>query len=196
MSKRFVVVAGAIVAVVALSLGGISMAIAGSPKDSISWGFRDGVAASPAREKGEDAESAAAVDAESAGGSRGERIVLLEPAGEDFFFVDVLEEDFSPGDTYGFRDPLRNEEDSERVGQIRVVCTAHFGDEDVCEGTIRIGGRGKITFDGTVPVTDGPLDFLLAITGGTRDFRDARGQMRVEGSGADATFRVTLRLEP
>ena len=194
MSKRFVVVAGAIVAVVALSLGGISMATAGSPKDSISWGFRNGVAPSPAPGKGEDAESAGAVDAESAGGRRGERIVLLQRGGEDFFFVDVLEEDFGPGDTYGFHDPLRDERDTQRLGEIHVVCTAHFG-EDVCGGTIRLGGRGKITFDGTVPVTAGPLDFLLAITGGTRDFRDALGQMRVESIDDDA-FRITLQLQP
>ena len=190
MSKRFV----AIAALAALSLGGISMATAGAPRDRISWGFRDPVAPIAPPGKGEGAESAGGVDGESASGSRGEQIVLLQRGGEDFFFVDVLEEDFSPGDTYGFRDPLRDEEDTERVGELHVVCTAHFG-EDVCGGTIRLGGRGKITFDGTVPVTAGPLDFVLAITGGTRDFRAARGQMRVESIGDDA-FRITLRLEP
>jgi len=191
MSKRSVTLT-AIVALAALSLGGISMATAGSERDSISWGFRDGVARSAPPAKGE-ADSEGAVGDESVRGSRGERIVLLQRGGEDFFFVDVLEEDFSPGDTYGFHDPLRDEEDTERAGELHVVCTAHFG-EDVCGGTIRLGGRGKITFDGTVPVTAEPLNFLLAITGGTRDFREARGQMRVE-SIDDDTFRITLQLQ-
>ena len=193
MSKRVLALAAAVGALAALSLGGISMATAGSPADSISWG-RGGAAPAATQGKGEGAESAAAADGESGDrGHRGERIVVLQRAGADFFYVDVLEEDFSPGDTFGFRDPLRDEEDTERVGQVRVVCTAHFG-EDVCGGAIHLGGRGDITFDGTVPVTAGPLRFLLAITGGTRDFRDARGQMRVE-SIDDETFRITLQLQ-
>lgn len=190
MGKRSVTLT-AIVGLTALSLGGISMATAGSERDSISWGFRDGVTPSAPPAKGEEAESAGAVGDESVHGSRGERIVLLQREGEDFFFVDVLDEDFSPGDTYGFHDPLRDEEDTERAGELHVVCTAHFG-EDVCGGTIRLGGRGKITFEGTVPATAEPLNFLLAITGGTRDFRAARGQMRVE-SIDDETFRITLQ---
>ena len=194
MSKRVVALAGAMVAVAALSLGGISMATAGPPQDSITWGFRDGVAPSAPPGTGEQAESVDAVDGESAGGSRGERIVLLQRVGEEFFFVDVLEEDFSPGDTFGFRDPLRDEQATERVGELHAVCTVHFG-EDACRGTIRLGGRGKITFDGTVPVPAEPLNFLLAITGGTRDFRDARGQLRVE-SIDDESFRITLQLQP
>ena len=194
MSKRSVALSVAIVAVAAVSLGAISMATAGSPQDSISWGFRDGVAPSGPLGEGQETESAGAVDGESGRGSRGERIVLLQREGGDFFFVDVLEDDFSPGDTYGFHDPLRDEEDTERIGELHVVCTAHF-DEDVCGGTIRLGGRGKITFDGTVPATPEPLDFLLAVTGGTRDFRAARGQMRV-ASIDDETFRITLQLQP
>ena len=104
----------------------------------------------------------------------------------------MLEEDFSPGDTYGFRDPLLNESGNDRVGQVHVSCTVSFGENDICGGAIRVGGRGKITFYGTVPVTE-RLNFLLAVTGGTRDFRGARGQMRVESVG-DENFRITVQL--
>jgi hypothetical protein len=108
----------------------------------------------------------------------------------DSTFVDVGEAGVSPGDYTVFHSELHAWPpiDPSQEGDLHAVCTVGFR-RATCHGTLDLFDRGvgKITFEGDVPKSD---RFLLALTGGTRDFRAARGEMRVETD----INRVTVRL--
>ena len=77
------------------------------------------------------------------------------------------------------------------MGSLSVQCTLTFGATEAseCLGTAILFDRGKITLAGNVP--NYPR-FAVAITGGTLEFRGARGQVFVnDNSGSD---RVPSRL--
>jgi hypothetical protein len=106
-------------------------------------------------------------------------------------FIDVGASGFSPGDYIVFHDNLLTADRSQQVGDLDVTCMFLF-DVANCHGTATLKGRGKITFEGTSPTSDRP--FLLAITGGTREFQTARGQIRVAPVAGTDDANVTLKL--
>lgn len=63
-----------------------------------------------------------------------------------------------------------------------------------CDVVARLDGRGDIVLSGARPQSADP--FLLAVTGGTGEFRHVRGQALVElaAEGPPITRRVTLEL--
>ena len=62
-----------------------------------------------------------------------------------------------------------------RVGHIEARFTFMFRDEDFGEFTLLLDGRGQILAEGVGDPTDPQPDF--AVTGGTGEFRNARGQV-------------------
>ena len=87
---------------------------------------------------------------------------LTEQYGSHFTFVDVGKKGDSPGDYGVFKDPVVNS-GGIRVGTIDAQCISAYSDQ--CSGSIRIPGRGQITFAGISPLNVDPDHY--AITGGT-----------------------------
>jgi hypothetical protein len=113
-----------------------------------------------------------------------------EVYGPNFVFVDVGEEGDSPGDYGVFRDKLRDVDTGAVLGTIDVQCIAAFADQ--CRGSIRLPGRGQITFDGITRLGHDPDWF--AVTGGTKDFVGADGVVNVSFP-SDTAARITVRLD-
>ena len=61
----------------------------------------------------------------------------------------------------------------------------------MCDGSLRIDGRGKITIQGSFFFE---RDFALSVTGGSGKFRHASGQFRVfDLANGDTLFVLDLR---
>jgi hypothetical protein len=116
---------------------------------------------------------------------------LFDQGTDDNTFVDTGSSGFSPGDYIVFRDNLLTADQSQQVGDLNVTCMFLF-DVANCHGTATLKGRGKLTFEGTSPTSDRP--FLLAITGGTREFQTARGQIRVAPVSGTENANVSVEL--
>lgn len=117
-------------------------------------------------------------------------ITVREVYGPDFTFVDVGEEGDSPGDYGVFRDGLRNANGTRPVGVVHAQCLEAYASH--CRGSARLAGRGQITFDGITPTRVDPDRF--AITGGTGEFVDVGGVLKVEFPSNDyalLTFTLT-----
>ena len=185
-------------------VAGATFAAKGAPSSSVGrWGqheatMTDGTTAGVA--ESESLDDAVEATPEGAASSSGpntpfvRRLVLIEVFGTDFVFVDAAEPaDVSPGDHYVFHDPLFNEDRTEEVGDVHVVCTVSFG-RDACHGNVQLR-RGKIAFEGTVPQTAEEAaeeGFVLAITGGTGAYALARGQ--ISGTQLEDGFRLVLTV--
>ena len=113
---------------------------------------------------------------------------LTEVYGPKYTFVDVGRKGDSPGDYGVFRDPVVNSR-GERVGTIDVQCIAAYADQ--CQGSIRIAGRGQITFGGITPLGRDPDWF--AITGGTGMFTGVGGTLKVDFPN-ETRARLTVTL--
>lgn len=87
---------------------------------------------------------------------------LTEQYSSRFTFVDVGKKGDSPGDYGVFKDPVVNS-GGVRIGTIDAQCISAYSDQ--CSGSIRIPGRGQITFAGISPLNVDPDHY--AITGGT-----------------------------
>lgn len=95
----------------------------------------------------------------------------------------------SPGDYFVFEDRLTNAAGA-RIGSdsarcMLVVLTIR------CDGTFFIDGRGTVEVSGSFT----PKSSAMAVTGGTGDFRNVRGQARITGS-TDTTTDFVLSLLP
>src|SRR4051794_26631096 len=136
--------------------------------------------------------SAAADDGAAAAAMTGKQVIeLYDQATDENAFVDVGPPDFSPGDYVVFHDNLLTADRSQQVGDLNVTCMFFFGNAN-CHGTATLKGRGKITFEGTSPANDRP--FLLALTGGTREFQTARGQIRVAPVAGTDDALITVKV--
>jgi hypothetical protein len=113
---------------------------------------------------------------------------LTEVYGRKFTFVDVGRHGDSPGDYGVFRDAILNSK-GQRVGTIDVQCIAAYADH--CRGSIRIAGRGQITFDGMTPLGRDPDHF--AVTGGTGVFTGVGGELKIEFPNENRA-RLTVKL--
>lgn len=110
-------------------------------------------------------------------------------------FVDVGPAGLSPGDLYVFSDDVFNASDpSKKIGQADGRCVmvdpakARFG----CT-IITSLPTGDIMTDGTL--TDVPETISTgAVTGGTRDFRNARGEARLNLGPPEGPHQATFKL--
>jgi hypothetical protein len=87
----------------------------------------------------------------------------------DFTVVDTAPAGDSPGDQILFRDDLFDPA-GRRIGRDEARCTIMFRGDVLCDATFILAGRGQLTIEG--------VNLTFAITGGTGEFRKARGQMR------------------
>jgi len=104
--------------------------------------------------------------------------------------IDLGRNGFGPGDEFLFEANLRDAGDANKVGTLHVACTVLFS-VFTCPGTARLAG-GDITFSGAVPQSN---DFNLAVTGGTGQFQNVRGQLHVH-SLSDSRDVLTFQLIP
>jgi hypothetical protein len=120
-----------------------------------------------------------------------ETIRLVEETSE-FTFLDLGEPGPSLGDEVVFHGRLVDE-DGERVGLDGGACTqTSTRNEFQCVTTTRLHG-GQITAQGLVRDATIPFVAIFAITGGTGEFADAGGRVRLEQVSeeeANLTFHV------
>jgi hypothetical protein len=112
-------------------------------------------------------------------------------------FVNTDGPGFTAGDYFLFRSLLFDKRGGRRVGAAHVQCTFYFSHRATCEGAADFGklnserGRGQIEFYGSI----GPPPFVLAVTGGTGDFDNVRGQIVVRPVSNTADI-ITFHLTP
>jgi hypothetical protein len=87
----------------------------------------------------------------------------------DFTIVDTAPHGDSPGDQILFTDDLFDPA-GRRIGRDEARCTIMFRGDVLCDATFILAGRGQLTIEG--------VNLTFAVTGGTGEFRKARGQMR------------------
>jgi hypothetical protein len=140
--------------------------------------------------------SAGARDADDEGSIQRLRVVAKEV---DSAFVDLGDPDFSVGDQFTFANDLFSGGD--KIGEDGGLCavtrlTAGGASTWKCVGSNVLPG-GQVTVQGLV--TYGPDEevkadpYLFAITGGTGQYREAHGEVRIEEVTA-TRFRATFRL--
>jgi hypothetical protein len=113
---------------------------------------------------------------------------LIEVYGQRFTFVDVAPKGDSPGDYGVFKDVIQTT-GGVRIGTIDAQCIAAYSDQ--CSGSIRIPGRGQITFAGITPLGMDPDHY--AVTGGTGEFAHIGGVLLIQFPFIDAA-KLTLTL--
>jgi len=116
------------------------------------------------------------------------RLVAHEDA---FRLVNVGSKRFGPGDYFVFEETLRDRDSGQVVGHDSVKCTVNFT-TFMCQGTFLLDGMGNVEISGAV-TEHGKR--LLAVTGGTERYQNARGQLRV-GAESAGTTNLTLQLIP
>jgi hypothetical protein len=118
---------------------------------------------------------AVAASARSAAARRGNRTLTVVEDYENSQQVSlpVGGPEFGPGDGYLMEAPLLNAAGSRQVGVETVRCMIGF-ESFTCEATLLLRGKGKIRAAGTM---FGPDDYTVPVTGGTGQFRAARGQL-------------------
>jgi hypothetical protein len=123
-------------------------------------------------------------------------IVVIDRETDDLVFTDLGDPGEGAGDTFIRRDDLFDAKGAKKVGDSFIRCVIQFGlpPFSQCDIVARLDGRGDITLSGLLPVTGDPA--ALAVTGGTGEFRHARGQALVEvvDAGPPVTRRVTVEL--
>lgn len=108
-----------------------------------------------------------------------------------FKVIDVGRRGFSPGDYFVFEETLRNRDSGQVVGHDSVQCTVNFT-TFMCAGTLSLNGKGNVEIYGAISEHGKQL---IAVTGGTERYQNARGQLRV-GGGSGNTTNLTLQLLP
>jgi hypothetical protein len=133
------------------------------------------------------------------GGHKTKRIVLYGQTVQDNF-LDLGAEGLTLGDRDVFSDDLSETRGGDVIGYDAGECTAVRIDEEFYEATFQCLvtaslPRGQITVQGLVTFTNGEPDSpaLLAVTGGTRRYRNATGQVRVRFL-SDTESRLVFRL--
>src|SRR4051794_2900763 len=108
--------------------------------------------------------------------------------------VDIGAKGDSPGDQLPFANPIYDASNSHRVGSDQGNCVRASASQGrwECMWTTFLGG-GQITVEG--PFIDSKTTTVLAITGGTGSFRNARGQMVLHVR-ADGNFDFVFALQP
>ncbi|HEX3325326.1 MAG TPA: allene oxide cyclase family protein [Solirubrobacterales bacterium] len=127
------------------------------------------------------------------GGSDSETIKLIEHAETDTVrHIGPASEKDSVGDVLAFANPVFDSSNEKQVGSDNGQCVrTAAGKAWECIWTVSLSG-GQMTVEG--PFYDAK-DSILAITGGTGDYKDASGQMGLhardaEGTEYDFTYEV------
>src|SRR3978361_1037677 len=89
-----------------------------------------------------------------------------------------------PGDSFVFSEKLFKAGTKTRVGTDYVQCTQITKVRAQCLATFGLNKRGTITVQGVLD-TSADVDNTLAVTGGTAEFRAARGTFTVQRSAGD-----------
>jgi hypothetical protein len=163
--RRKSLLAIAVVLLLAVGVTAMSVGSAAAPSGSrLGW-------AKPSA-----ANAATAIAAAEAAARDARRLVLIlrEVDFREFDLPPVGQ--VNPGDTFLFTDDAFTPA-GRRVGYDQVRLTVMFREEVFAEGTFVLSGRGQIVVEGIFSFTEQRP--TLAVVGGTRQFRNARGQMFV-----------------
>ncbi len=126
--------------------------------------------------------------------SDSETIALVEHADTDTVrHIGPKSEEDSVGDVFAFANPVFDEANKERVGTDNGQCIrTAAGKAWECIWTVSLDG-GQITVEG--PFYDSK-DSTLAITGGTDEYEDASGQMKLHSRNDEETeYDFTYEIE-
>jgi len=126
--------------------------------------------------------------------SDSETIALIEHAETDTVrHIGPAKEEDSVGDVLAFANPVFDSENKEQVGTDNGQCVrTAAGKAWECVWTVSLD-EGQITVEG--PFYDGK-DSTLAITGGTDEFGDASGQMKLHARNDEETeYDFTYEVE-
>jgi len=182
MRRRTLIVI-VVLAVVAAVIGAVNAGGAGAEGPAFGpWGHRVGSAQAAT---GHSAEPSAA----ELEGTAGQVLKYVQQSTGDEAFVDNGPQGESVGDFFIFRERLLDPGTRAHVGSLSVQCTLTFGATEAseCLGTAILFDRGKITLAGNAP--NYPR-FAVAITGGTLEFRGARGQAFVNDNTRQIAFHL------
>jgi hypothetical protein len=125
----------------------------------------------------------AAASGSGGGDDQTTRMVVIEKSTSQRY-LDLGKRGFSVGDEFFFSSNLWNQARTERVGSIRGYCVILNRSQSHCQVTGHLRG-GTIEVAGLV--SDSPSS-VLAITGGTRAYRDAGGQVRTQNLNDQGTL--------
>jgi hypothetical protein len=114
-------------------------------------------------------------------------VVVQNPPRQQY--VDLGDPGPSPGDLLVFASTLANRAGNQ-IGDLHIACTQSFDQVAVCEGIFNLARRGKISVDAS-PVFPNPT--VGMVTGGTGEFRRARGEAHITPQ-PDGTTKVTFHL--
>jgi hypothetical protein len=129
---------------------------------------------------------AAGMFAGCGGGSDTTTLHVIEHAETDTVrHIGPKNEEDSIGDILAFANPVFDEENKEQVGSDNGNCVrTAVGKAWECIWTLTLEG-GQLTVEG--PFYDGGKDSNLAITGGTDEYNEARGQMKLHARNPEET---------
>jgi len=96
------------------------------------------------------------------------------------------------GDQFIFAGVLTNPSTHKQAGSVTGACTVTFGQNALCQAIGTLNGRGQVTISG---ISGNAKDFDLAVTGGTGQFQNARGQIHIHQVN-DTDSVDTLHLIP
>lgn len=128
---------------------------------------------------------------------------LAQPEREVLVFLDISrpvagpDGEPQPGDTYVFRNVLRQMDRSDAVtrqwfGRFPSTCTVVQGTRAECEGTLELRD-GTIAVEGAPDLTVTPID--MVVTGGTGRYATVTGAAQLTPTDAPGTSRLTVVLE-
>ena len=106
-----------------------------------------------------------------------------------FKFVDQGKPGFSPGDSFVFADNLT--QGGKAVGRDHVACAVNLNGVGDCTGGIALAKRGQISVAGGVKLNAGVV--VVPITGGSGEFKGARGQITVHNANKNIS-QITFTL--
>lgn len=117
------------------------------------------------------------------------RTIKLVGHGTNGKGVNVDGPGFGPGDYFLFTEKLRNRDTGKEVGRDSVTCMVGFHMLFMCHGTFFLQQQGTIEVSGTLS----PTSQVIAVTGGTENFQNVRGELHVGGGNQT---NLTLHLIP
>lgn len=133
---------------------------------------------------------ASSVAATKTGNRSVEKITVEMTGGSDYFVDNGQSGGPSGGDLFG--NSGRLEIDGEKVGSMSVACTAVTSSYAQCFATFKLSGRGDLELAGRIQPEKGR--FLVAIVGGTREFRNAGGVVRINVEDESGPEVANLRI--
>jgi len=128
------------------------------------------------------------------GGSDETTVKVIEHAETDTVrHIGPKSESDSVGDVLAFANPVFDSADKEKVGTDNGQCVRTVvGQAWECIWTVSLAG-GQLTVEG--PFEEG-RDTVLAITGGTDEYKDASGQMRLHARTPEETeYEFTYEID-